>query len=100
MARRNTKALEKASEIDKKIQEYMKQKEELLQKAQAEIGSYILEKWNVEGDLEKVYEAIDLLTKDALKIIEGEYKKENSVDKKEHSNDVMEPSSKKEFEKI
>ncbi|WP_332633101.1 hypothetical protein [Halalkalibacter flavus] len=99
MARRNTKALEKASDIDKKIQEYMKQKEELLKKAQAEIGAYILEKWDVDGNLEKVYETIDLLTDDALKIIKEDSKEEKKIEKKEELQDEIETTSKKTFEK-
>jgi hypothetical protein len=42
MARRNTKALEKTQDIEKKIQELMQQKEELLKKANEEVGAYIL----------------------------------------------------------
>jgi hypothetical protein len=84
VARKNSKALEKASDIDKKIQEYQKQKEEILTKAQTELGEYILKKWKIHNNLGRVYEVIDLLTEDALKILSND-KKEMDADKETSS---------------
>lgn len=69
MARRNTKALEKSQDLEKKIQELMQQKEELLKKAKEEVGAYIFDKWNVDGDLETLYEVIDNLSDEANKLM-------------------------------
>ena len=92
MARRNTKALEKTQDIEKKIQELMQQKEELLKKANEEVGAYILDKWNVNGDLEKLYEVIDKLSDEANKLMKEDSNtsssSQESEEKKPEGNSV------------
>lgn len=97
MARRNTKALEKTQDIEKKIQELMQQKEELLKKANEEVGAYILDKWNVDGDLERLYEVIDKLSDEANKLMKEDTSASSSSteseEKKPEGNSVVNTSA-------
>lgn len=80
MAKRDP--LTQAQKLEEKIKEMKEKQQHYIEKAEREIGNYLMNKWDVE-DIDQAKEVIDYLEKNA-----ADYFKSVSVDKTNHE-DVM-----------
>jgi len=84
MSKQAIKALDKKQKMQERIKEMEAEIKDLNDKAEQEIGKYILKKWNVGNDTGKVFEAIDALTDQANELLKDDDDMGKYEEEKEH----------------
>lgn len=67
--KRTVRAINKKKELEEKISKWQEEIKELEEKAERDLGRYIFKKWNIEDDMEKAFEVIDLLSDQANNLL-------------------------------
>lgn len=80
MARRDP--LEQAQKLDEKIKEMKEKQQQYIEKAEREIGNYLMDKWEIE-DIEQAKEVIDYLENQVHGYFQNKEQKNNQVNELE-----------------